>query len=358
VVAADERLAREALSVLAEPVVSVDDLPHAGRTTPTRAVLRVTAATKRAVVKVIANDPSDTRDPTDPYYAAREPSIYEHGLPPAFTAADIRAPQLLGTFARDTNETALWLEHVDGIHGGALTPTNYERIAHRLGRAQGTRQYPTTEIPWSRNFLPTYLATWDDVGWDRIFDDDAWRLPLMRAHFPADLRQELVRLCADRHEMLAWADRLPQTTCHHDVWLNNVFDHDDHTTLIDWAFAGTGAIGCDAGNLVTDSCGDLLLPTSMLEALDAAATEGYLAGLHDAQWQGTDDEARLGICLMAAKWSWLTPHMLRLAAHDTHRVYGQQEADTDHLFAERAAMLRYLTTLAAEARTRANQLGF
>ena len=58
---------------------------------------------------------------------------------------------------------------------------------------------------------------------------------------------------------------------------------------------------------------------------------------------------------MAAKWSWLAPHMLHLAAEDRHRVYGQIDVDTDHLFAERAAMLRYFTTLAAEARRLASR---
>jgi hypothetical protein len=60
---------------------------------------------------------------------------------------------------------------------------------------------------------------------------------------------------------------------------------------------------------------------------------------------------------MAAKWSWLTPHMLRLAADSAHTIYGQGTVDSHEIFAARAAMLDYLTRLAAEARALASDLG-
>src|SRR5581483_9124927 len=124
----------------------------------------------------------------------------------------------------------------------------------------------------------------------------------------------------------------------------------DHITLIDWAFAGHGPVGGDPGNLVTDSCGDLLQPAASLPELDAATRTGYEEGLRDAGWDGDLRLARLGMCVTAAKWSWLVPHMLPLAGQDEHRVYGSTPVDSDHLFAERAEMLRYYTVLAAEAR--------
>jgi hypothetical protein len=205
--------------------------------------------------------------------------------------------------------------------------------------------------------LRDYLASWDDVGWDLIDRDAAWDAPLITTHFPPPLRRDLTRLCADRPRMLGWADRLPQTICHHDVWPNNVFASDGHTTLIDWAFTGHGHIGADVGNLVTDSCGDLLQPTTMLPELDAATRTGYEEGLRDAGWNGDLRQVRLGMCLMAAKWCWLTPHMLRLAGDAAHQVYGSTPVDSDHLFAERAEMLRYYTVLAAEARALADEIG-
>jgi thiamine kinase-like enzyme len=351
----DETIAREGAEVLGEPVSAIEPLPHAGRMTATRTVCRVSGASKRAVVKVVAKGFPGIDDPNNPYFAAREPLLYQHGLPRAYTDADIDLPALLGRFDRN-DAVALWIEDARGTTAGALTPHNYERVARRLAHAQADRSAPPDTIPWSRNFLPTYLTIWDDVGWDRIYDDDAWDQQLVR-EYHAPYRRALVALCEDRHEMLAWAGALPQTICHHDVWINNVFDSDHHTVLIDWAFAGWGALGCDPGNLVTDSCGDLMLPASLLPELDAAATAGYRAGLGDAGRRADFDAARLGMCLMAAKWSWLTPHMLRLAGDEQHAVYGQSDVDAHHLFAERATMLAFLTTLADEARARARSLG-
>jgi Phosphotransferase enzyme family len=351
----DETIAHEGASVLGEPVVAIDPLAHSERTTATRSVARVHGATRSAIVKVVATEFAGHTEPSDPYFAPREPLLYEHGLPGAYTGASIRMPALLGRFQRE-HAVALWLEDASGTTAGALTPRNYELVARRLGRAHGSATTATNAVPWSTNFLPTYLSIWDDVGWERIDDDAAWEQPLIREYY-APHREALVALCRDRHEILAWADALPPTICHHDVWINNVFDNENDTVLIDWAFAGIGAIGCDPGNLVTDSCGDLMLATSLLPELDAAATTGYRAGLADAGWKGEFAEARLGMCLMAAKWSWLTPHMLRLAANDTHNVYGRSEVDAHHLFAERAAMLVFFTTLATEARALAQQLG-
>ena len=318
-------------------------------------------ATRRAVVKVVSERANDGRPraPEQLDFPSREPLLYEEGLPAAYEDAGIALPGLLGRFDR-RGEVALWLEDLDGVSGSALTPANYERVARRLGRAQGrigSGEATTAVFPWSRNVLADFLASWDDAEWDRMLDDDAWSAPLIADHFSATDRRDLVALCADRHEMLSWAERLPQTICHHDVWPNNVFDFDDHTTLIDWAFSGHGHVGADVGNLVTDSCGDLLQPTSLLEELDATSTDAYRAGLDDAGWVDDFRLARLGICIVAAKWSWLVPHMLGLARQDSHGVYGGAPVDSERLFSERAEMLRYLVKLAAEARVLARSIG-
>jgi hypothetical protein len=360
--AVDVDLAREAEAVLGDPPVAVDELAHATRLSVTAQVCRVHAPGGRAVLKVISSGPSNgewagSEDPDDPWFWRREPALYEDGLPDAYVAADVRAPALLARFERP-GAVALWLEDQTGTPGAHWDPTGYRAAARRLGRAQGPYLSGVAEPgdrPWSRHFLVDYLHTWDDVGWDQLDRDDAWDAPLIRAHFPTDLRR--IELCADRHRLLGWAEQLPQTICHHDVWPQNAFADDGHTTLIDWAFAGHGPVGADAGNLVTDSCGDLLHPAASLAELDAATRTGYEDGLRDAEWRGDLRLARLGMCVISAKWSWLVPHMLRLARHDQHRVYGSTPVDSDHLFAERAEMLRYYTVLATEARALASELG-
>ena len=65
---------------------------------------------------------------------------------------------------------------------------------------------------------------------------------------------------------------------------------------------------------------------------------------------------RLPNCILAAKWCWLVPHMLGLAAQDSQRVYGDVTVDSDRLFSERAEMLRFFAKLAEEARSLADSV--
>ena len=354
----------EAESVLGEPARSLEPLSHSRRRTATLEVWRVRTEHRSAVVKVVSTNAlaagfATAGRASHPYFAAREPRLYERGLPDAYGAAGIALPGLLEAIERP-DATALWLEDVDGASASDLTAAHYSTLARRRGRAQGAIVEGESEgidFPWSRDFLSIYLTIWDDVGWDRVHDDAAWDAPLMRAHFSPELRVRLLQLCAERHELLSWAASLPQAICHHDVWPCNVFDQGESTTLIDWAFAGYGHLGADPGNLVTDSCGDLLLPAARLPELDAAACAGYREGLLDAGWRGDFRLARLGMCLMAAKWAWIVPHMLNLASADAHDVYGGRSVDSDHLFAERASMLAFNAQLADEARSLAAELG-
>jgi hypothetical protein len=360
----DVDLTREAGEVLGDAPMDVEELAHAKRMSVTAQVCRVRAPHGTAVVKVISSGVdggawAGSNDPRHPWFWRREPSLYEEGIPAAYVDAGLRAPALLGLFERRAG-VALWLEDLAGQAGSAWDAAEYRVAARRLGWAQGpylTGQAEPGSRPWSQHFLVDYLKTWDDVGWEQLDRDDAWDAPLIRAHFSSQLRGDLIRLCADRHRMIGWTEQISQTICHHDVWPRNVFAFDGHTTLIDWAFAGHGHVGADVGNLVTDSCGDLLHPAAMLPELDAAARTGYEEGLQEAGWRGDLRQARLGMCVMAARWSWLVPHMLRQATEDQHHVYGSAQVDSQHLFAERAEMLRYYTVLAAEARSLALELG-
>jgi hypothetical protein len=363
-----EALSGEARSVLGEEIERVEELPHATRTTATSRVVRVRTKTRSAVAKFISSGDGDpdwggSRHPDVIRYWRREPDFYQAGIPVPFAQAHVQAPELFESIER-TGGVVLWMEDVGGRSGGrtggGLTPGHLALAARRLGQAQGPYAMgldPGDAIPWSTDALFSQLRSWEDVGWDAIYDDELWHQPLIERHVPLRLRRSLMMLGEQRWEILEISRSLPQTICHHDVWLNNIFSFSGHTTLVDWAFVGHGHVGCDAGNIVTDACGDLLLPTSLLPEIDAAVTEGYLTGLRDVGWTGERRIVRLGICLMAAKWAWLIPHQLRRAALDAHAVYGGRPADSDHLFRERTAMLGYLSAMADEARRLASELG-
>jgi hypothetical protein len=89
----------------------------------------------------------------------------------------------------------------------------------------------------------------------------------------------------------------------------------DEIVLLDWAFAGAGAVGEDVGNLIPDSVADGLIDPGLLAEIDQAVTGGYLAGLRAGGWRGQDAQVRRAIAVSgAAKYCWLAPRMLQRLA--------------------------------------------
>ncbi|MEU0740864.1 phosphotransferase [Streptomyces sp. NPDC006134] len=274
-------------------------------------------------------------------------------------------PALLRVFERADGRLSLWLRDVPGPSGEAWSVDRTGRHARRLGRAQGRcavdDSWAAGGVPWSSGMLREYLDTPDaasaDIEWHLLHDRELWETPLMRRHFGGALREDVLRLCDERYDLVELGERLPQTLCHHDAWPRNFLEEADRTVGIDWAFAGSGWIGADIGNYVSDTALDLLRPAEELPALDRTVYESYCAGLRDGGWDGDPAAVRLGMCVMAAKWTWLVPVMLKRAAQDfRHTVYGSRNVDADRLYGERAEVFRMLTSWAREARELARQV--
>lgn len=289
-------------------------------------------------------------DPRHWNHWRREVEVYESGLP---ARLGIGAPELLDVRQREDGAIELVLRHLDGRHGAQLTLEDLVATARALGRAQGRAELP--DAPWlSRGYLRTYTTT-RAVDYALLDDDTAWAAPILREHFPPDLRRGLQRLHAHRDTLFAIAERAPRTVAHLDVWPNNIImGTDGEPALIDWQFTGDGALGEDVANLVPDAVFDLLFDHTSLDELAERAIDAYINGLRDAGWPGRDDDVRLAIAACAVKYDWLFHYILQDARDPQQaRAYGGAAVDPDTFFAARAAGLRLCVDWADRALRRA-----
>ena len=252
--------------------------------------------------------------------------------------------------AADVEETnagvVLWLEDVAGTPGTEFSIEDHAAIAAALGRwhAQG----PLSEAWASHRFLRDYSAS-RPARYELVEDDAAWQQPLIANCWPTGLRNGWGRLLANRETLLTIMESLPRTRSHLDVWVSNEIRRPTGpVVLLDWAFAGDGAVGEDLGNHIPDAVFDLFWPAERLAELDESCFSAYIRGLHEAGWNGDEREVRLGVVASCVKYAWLLPRLLESAAATSHQAY-HQTADSEHLYQQRGAALMHLVTWCDQA---------
>ncbi|HEY3926690.1 MAG TPA: hypothetical protein VGL75_19175 [Acidothermaceae bacterium] len=250
----------------------------------------------------------------------------------------------------DVEETdtgvVLLLEDVAGTPGTDFSLDDHVALARALARWQA--QGPLSESWASRRFLREYSAS-KPARYELVDEDAAWQQPLIAKCWPAELREGWRRLLANRETLLRIMESLPSTRSHLDVWVSNEIRRPPGAiVLLDWAFAGDGAVGEDLGNHIPDAVFDLFWPAERLAELDETCFDAYLHGLHEAGWRGADRQVRLGVVASCVKYVWLLPRLLESAAATSHRAY-HQTADSEHLYQQRGAALMHLATWCDEA---------
>jgi len=189
-----------------------------------------------------------------------------------------------------------WL---DDLPGGLAAPRSFGVVARHTGQLNGAylveRSLPSW--PWlSSGWLRGYIAlSAPAIPLIRNSLDH----PLVRRWLPGDASDRLFRLWEARDLYLDALDRLPQTLCHLDLFRRNLFarktaDGDYQTVVIDWAFAGRGAIGEELVPLVVAGVAFNEVDFAQAQALEDVVFEGYLEGLRDAGWRGNPRQVRLG----------------------------------------------------------------
>lgn len=195
------------------------------------------------------------------------------------------------------------------------TASSLARFAYELGvgQARWVERVPTSG--WlSRRWLAQYLAEGPTAAVD--VQDRDWEHPRV-AEWPARVRQDLRRLWVERTRLLAAVEAAERTLCHLDVWPANLIDGQGRSVLLDWSFAGEGAVGEDTGSLILHSFTDGLMDAMVLPEVVDVTTDGYLKGLRDGGWSGSEDRVRTAIAVSGAvKYNWFGPAVLARAIRD------------------------------------------
>ncbi|MER5791629.1 aminoglycoside phosphotransferase [Streptomyces sp. NPDC001980] len=352
----------EAREVLGADGAVFDPLVHNPKNGVTGGVWRVSAGRRSAVLKVLTRSKEATErwaasdEPRHWNYWRREAHVYESGLAQVWQPYGIRAPRLLALVERPDGDVALWLEDVPGEPATDWPLARHVEHARRLGAAQGAAR--PDDHPWlTRRFLRRYIGG-NTLGQELLDDDEAWRQPLVRDHFPRGLRREMVRLHHDREWFLQVLEALPRAFCHLDMWPANLRSDGPATVALDWSFAGDGALGEDLGNYLPDSVFDLFVPAARLPGYAAAAYDAYVQGLRETGRDFDERLVRLAVCASAVKYDWLTALMLARAGEAQLDYGGGRPVSAELRYRERGLTLAFLADWAAEARALAPELGF
>lgn len=247
---------------------------------------------------------ADRDDPSGTHYWRREALVYRSGLLDDLPGG-IAAPRRLGIVEQPEGGYWLWLEDVADTIGPRWPIEHYAVVARHLGQFNGAylMGHPIPYYSWlSRGWLRGWMAR---VAPGVELLRNSLGHPLVRRLYPPSATRDILDLWENREAFLSALERLPQCFSHLDGFRRNLFarktaDGDWQTVAIDWAFAGTAAVGEELAPLVLSTAGFGEIEMGQLPELGAVVFDGYARGLREAGWKGDRRLARLGFATAAA----------------------------------------------------------
>jgi hypothetical protein len=285
----------------------------------------------KLILKIIEPPESTLAGATDSRALAREFDAYQSGLLDDLHGS-LRAPRVVHLGAGPGGSFWLWLEHVVDVYERHWPLAAYGVAARHLGQFNGA--YLTNRSLPNFAWLMSNWADWNSeparahaalAELERLLVDGR-----VQAAFPAPIANRARRLLANQPRFLELLAALPQTLCHHDAAQANLIacrraDGDIETVAIDWESIGPGTIGADLATLVFGTLRRGEVTGTDAEELERVAFAGYVAGLRDAGWQGSEDQVRLGyVTAVALRWSLLLG-TLRSLVDDAARIKASRD---------------------------------
>ncbi|HEV2074572.1 MAG TPA: phosphotransferase [Thermomicrobiales bacterium] len=234
----------------------------------------------------------------------RERDLYSSGLL-AHLPGGISAPDHYGEVCLPDGSLWIWLEDVTDESDGVWPVDRYATLARRMGRFSGA--YLTgCPFPDSDGLSQRWLRQRVEAAAPAMatFKQSIHHPQVERVYSP-HVVDTFMRIWARRDAYCAYLEGFPQTFCHMDAFRRNVFirkepDGSEDMLLIDWAFAGKGAVSEELTSLIAASVILMEVPVEEARYLEAEAIESYISGLGDAGWRGDPEMVRTGYGVAAA----------------------------------------------------------
>jgi hypothetical protein len=265
-----------------------------------------------SVVKVIRKTAPDEHDRM--VSGAREILAYRSGLL-LDLPGPLRAPRVLG-IDEDDAAVWLWLEDLKDAYARRWPLAQFGLAARHLGLFNGaylvSRALPTGS--WLNYWLSRHQVELR-AGLER--SPTYWGLQQVVRHprvqhlLGATIASRTARLLQDQARFVDALSQLPQTLCHHESSLANLFavrrlDGQLETVAVDWEQVGPASIGADISTLVFGTMRRCEFDAEQAIELDRVVFAAYVAGLRDAGWDGDVQQTRLGYtAAIALRWSFL-----------------------------------------------------
>ncbi|MDQ6740351.1 MAG: aminoglycoside phosphotransferase family protein, partial [Actinomycetota bacterium] len=310
-----------------------------------------------AVLKAIRCPRESARDPRNLSYWKREALVYRSELFGDLTAG-LRLPRCYGVQELENETALLWLEDAADEHDGRWSLALYVDVARQLGEWQGSysagRGLPSE--PWLTRGLIAAICEERAAAYVRtVSERRPWAEPRWQRAFPRTVAGRLQRLLAARKSLLAGLERAEQSLCHFDLSRHNLMRRAaaggrEETVVIDWAYAGIGALGVDLSLLVPSPFFRMEADVAGLPDHAKAVFSAYIDGLRNAGFRGDERTVRFAYAASTAlRTVFFAPTVT--AVDPAARAAEEQRwgLPTEEILDRRAALTVFLLDLADEA---------